>query len=237
MKLPHNVNLQTKDTPPPHGVGRADAELGGDMKRRWRWPALVLVLGVGVLLVANITGVAPVPNGPLGGHEAAAPDPGGVSTLNYVADRAHIYLTPLVENTGLVPVTIVRVTPVGVTVPGSVRVIGSLPINMDDPAERGPDGMDTIALGVQPDPGPGWGSPQPVAGVTVDPKGTAQHQGRAFLVEITPDPTQETGVLRFDVEYAIGPLHFVTTAWGPLGTTVTMCPQDRPLAQDGCVAG
>ena len=141
------------------------------MKRRWRWPALVLVLVVGVLLIANATGVAPVSNGPLGGHEVAAPDPGGVSTLNYVADRPHIYLTPLVENTGPVPVTIVRVTPVGVTVPGSVRVIGSLPFNMDDPAERGPDGMDTITLGVQPDPGPGWDSPQPVIGVAVDPEG------------------------------------------------------------------
>ena len=238
MTLPHNVNFQAKDTPPPHRVGRADAELGGNMKRRWRWPALVLVLVVGVLLIANATGVAPVSNGPLGGHEVAAPDPGGVSTLNYVADRPHIYLTPLVENTGPVPVTIVRVTPVGVTVPGSVRVIGSLPFNMDDPAERGPDGMDTITLGVQPDPGPGWDSPQPVTGVAVDPKGAALHQGRAFLVEITPDPTQATAVLRFDVEYAIGPFHFLTTAWGPVGTTVVMCPRDRPVAdENGCEAG
>lgn len=209
------------------------------MKRRWGRSAIVLALSLGaVLFIANVTGAAPVPNGPLGSYEAAVPDPGGVSTLNYIADRTHIYLTPLVENTGPVPVTIVRVTPVGVTVPGSVRVIGSLPFNRDDPAERGPDGMDTITLGVQPDPGPGWDSPQPVTGVTVDPKGTALHrQGRAFLVEITPDPARETGVLRFDVEYAIGPLRFLTTAWGPLGTTVIMCPQDRPMAQDGCVAG
>jgi hypothetical protein len=207
------------------------------MRRNWGRSAIALAVGLGaVLVVANVTGAAPVPNGPLGSHEAAEPDPGGMSTLNYVAGRTHIYLTPLVENTGPVPVTIVRVTPVGVTVPGSVRIIGSLPFNRDDPVERGPDGLDTITLGVQLGQGPGWDSPQPATGVTVDPKGTALHRGRAFLVEITPDPARETSVLRFDVEYAIGPFRFLTTAWGPVGTTVIVCPQDRPTARDGCVA-
>lgn len=189
------------------------------------------------LLALNGTGIAPIPIGPLGDHQPAVAD-NAMSTLNYDPQRAAEYLTALVENTGPVPVTIVRVTPIGMSVSGSVEVVGSQPFNSDDPSERGPDGMDRIMLGVQPDPGLGWTKPQPATGVTVDPKGSAQHQGRAFLVRVTPDPTQETFVLRFDVEYAIGPLHFLTTAWGPLGTTVVMCPRDRPVAgQNGCEAG
>jgi hypothetical protein len=185
------------------------------------------------LVALNMTGVLPLPRGPLGIHQAAIPD-SARSTLDYDPQRAAIYLTPLVENTGPFSVTIVRVTPVGTTVPGSVEVLGSLPFNTDDPTEHLADGTDRITFGIQPDPGPGWAQPQSVSGVTVAPKGSAQHQGRAFLARITPDPTQTTTVLRFDVEYTIGPIHFVTTAWGLLGTTVWVCPRDRPVgASDG----
>ena len=192
-----------------------------------------------VLLIAlNTTGIVLIPSGPLGDHQPAVRDPGGASTVDYDPQRTALYLAALVENTGPVPVTVIRVTPVGVTVPGSVEVLGSMPFNSDDPAERGPGMTGMIMLGIQPDPGPGWASPQAVTGVTVDPKGSAQHQGRAFLVRITPDPTQDTAVLRFDVEYAIGPIHFLTTAWGALGTTVVICGRDRPNAGSGvCAAG
>lgn len=196
--------------------------------------AALVVVG---LLALNVTGTTPVPVGPLGQPQPAVPDSGGVSTLTYDPQRTAEYLTALVENTGAVPVTVLRVTPVGVTVPGSAELVGSLPFNSDDPREHTPSGMDRIMLGIQEDPGPGWATMEPVTGMTVDPKGAAQYQGRAFLVRVTPDPTRETTVLRFDVEYTIGPLHFVTTAWGPVGTTVIMCPRGRPMAaQDGCVA-
>jgi hypothetical protein len=77
-----------------------------------------------------------------------------------------------------------------------------------------------------------------VTDAAVDPNAPASHHGRAFLVRITPDPTQETSVLRFDVEYTVGPFHFLTTAWGALGTTIVICPRDRPMSgQDGCEAG
>jgi hypothetical protein len=200
--------------------------------------AVVPVVAVAVLLGINVTGAAPLPTGPLGDQQPAVRDPGGASTVNYDPKVAALYLTALVENTGPFPVTIVRVIPIGVTVPGSVQVVGSMPFNTDDPSEKLPGGLDRIMLGVQPDPGPGWNSSQPATGVTVDPKGPAHHQGRAFLVRISPDPTQETGVLRFDVEYTVGPLHFLTTAWGPLGTTIVMCPRQRPMGgEDGCSAG
>jgi hypothetical protein len=195
--------------------------------------ALVLV----ALLAANTTGSALIPIGPLGDHQPAVRDPGGASTVNYDPQRMALYLTALVENAGPLPATVVRVTPVGVNVPGSVEILGSMPFDSDDPAERDPGGTDRIMLGVQSDPGAGWASPQPVTGVMVDPKGLAQHQGRAFLVRLTPDPTQDTAVLRFEVEYMIGPFHFLTTAWGPLGTTVVVCGRDRPKAgPDGCQA-
>lgn len=198
----------------------------------------LVALIVVTLLALNVTGIAPIPNGPLGNHQPAVRDGGGASTLNYEPQTTAIYLTALVENTGPLPATVVRVTPTGVTVPGSVEVVGSLPFNSDDPSERLSDGMDGVMLGVQPDPGPRWGRPQPVTGVRVDPKGLAQYQGRAFLVRITPDPTQATAVLRFDVEYTVGPFHFLTTAWGPIGTTVVMCPRDRPIGgANGCEAG
>jgi len=207
------------------------------------WSRRLIAVGLAALIVVtllalNVTGIAPVPTGPLGDHQPAVRDPGGASTLDYVAQNTNIYLTALVENAGPLPATVVRVTPIGITVPGSVEVLGSLPFDTDDPGERLPEGMDRIMLGVQPDPGPSWRSPQPGSGVTVDPKGSAQHQGRAFLVRITPDPTQVTAVLRFDVEYTVGPFHFLTTAWGPVGTTVVMCPRDRPKAgENGCEAG
>ncbi len=198
----------------------------------------VVFVGMLAVLVANASGAAPLPTGPMGSLAGAVPDPGGVSTLDYYAGGSPRYLTPVVENTGPVAVTIVRVTPVGDLVPGSVVVLGSMPFDTSDPNEFSPDGMDRIALGVVEDPGPGWAAPQPVAGVSVEPKGPAMHQGRAFLVRVTPDPTREVGVLRFDVEYAIGPVHFVTTAWGPVGTTITICPAERPKGgENGCGAG
>jgi hypothetical protein len=208
-----------------------------------QWSRKRIAVGLAVLIVVtllalNVTGIAPVPTGPLGDHQTAVRDGGGASTLNYDPQNSAIYLTALVENAGPLPAVVVRVTPTGVTVPGSMEVIGSLPFNSDDPDERLPDGTDRVMLGVQPDPGPSWTRPQPVTGVTVDPKGSAKHQGRAFLVQVTPDPTQVTAVLRFDVEYTVGAFHFLTTAWGPIGTTVVMCPRDRPTGRaKGCVAG
>lgn len=193
-----------------------------------------LVVGLGALTVAgllvlNVVGLAPLPLGPLGDHQPAVPDI-AVDTIDYDPHQIPWYMTALVENTGPVVVTIVRVTPVGTTVPGSVEVLGSLPFSSGDPASVGSDGMPQITLGIQPDPGPAWTSPQPITGVTVEPKGAAQHEGRAFLVRVTPDPILETAVLWFDVEYAIGPVHFVTTAWGPVGTTLVFCGRDRPVA-------
>ena len=196
----------------------------------------VATLMVVALVALNVTSIALIPIGPLGDHQPAVPDVAS-ETIDYAAERVPVYLTALVENTGPVPVTVVRVTPIGTSVPGSVEVLGSLPFNSDDPTEYGPDGMDQIMLGVQPDPGARWAAPQSVTGVTVDPKGPAQYQGRAFLVRVTPDPTRETAVLRFDVEYTIGPFHFLTTAWGPVGTSIVMCGPDRPVAgSDGCEA-
>jgi hypothetical protein len=206
--------------------------------RRLRVAAALAGVVALLLLALNVTGLAPIPTGPLGDHAATVPDPGGVSTLDFEPKRSRIYLSAVVENAGPVPVTVVRVTAVGVSVPGSVAILGSLPFNSDDPAEQQQGGLPTILLGVQPDPGPGWASPQPVTGGSVAPQGKAQYKGRAFLVRVTQDPTRVTAVLRVDVEYTIGPLHFLTTAWGPIGTTVIMCPRDRPTAgENGCGAG
>jgi len=196
--------------------------------------ALLAILAIGVAL--NVTGLIPIPVGPLGDHQPALAD-SARSTLDYVPSRTAVYLSALVENTGPIAATIVRVTPVGVSVPGSVTVLGSLPFNSNDRSQSAPTGLPRVLLGVQQDPGHGWTSPDPVTGVSVDPKGSAQYEGRAFLVRIAADPTQVTTVLRFDVEYTVGPFHFLTTAWGPVGTTVVMCPRDLPDGTaDGCAA-
>ncbi|MHB8960264.1 MAG: hypothetical protein ACYDAN_11610, partial [Candidatus Limnocylindrales bacterium] len=84
--------------------------------------AAVLVSALGAL---NVTGVLPIPVGPLGDRQSAARDNAG-STVNYDTARRAVYLTALVENTGMTPVTVVGVSPVGVTVPGSVEVLGSM---------------------------------------------------------------------------------------------------------------
>jgi hypothetical protein len=202
------------------------------VKSSRRLIALIAAVAVVAAIALNVAGVVLIPVGPMGSQQPAVRDVAR-STLNH-RDNAE-YLTPIVEDTWPVSVTVVRVTPVGVTVPGSVQVLGSLAFDISDPAERLPDGTDGIMLGVQSDPGPGWSGPQPAAGVIVEPKGAAEHRGRAFLVRITPDPDMETAVLHFDVEYTLGPFHFITTAWGPLGTTVVMCGGERPVAgQDGC---
>jgi len=196
--------------------------------------AAVLVIG---LVALNVTNAAPLPTGPLGDHQAL--DSSAVDDMvDYQPGESVLYIAALVENTGPFPVTVIRVTPLGVTVPGSVEVLGSLPFNRDDPAERGSDGLDRIVLGLQPDPGPAWASPEPVTGVTVEPKGSASDAGRAFLVRITRDPSQETAVYGFDVEYTIGPFHLITTAWGAIGTHIVLCGRDRPMSgSDGCHAG
>ncbi|HJW21232.1 MAG TPA: hypothetical protein VJ506_02265 [Candidatus Limnocylindrales bacterium] len=195
--------------------------------------ATIAVIGVVAL---NVTDAVAIPFGPLGDQQPPVPDVAG-DTIDYAPGRVPEYLSPLVENLGPVAVTIVRVTPIGVTVPGSVEILGSRSFNSDDPSQYGPTGLPLVMLGVQPDPGPGWASPEPATGVTVDPKGPAQYQGRAFLVRVTPDPTEETAVLRFDVEYTIGPFHFVATAWGPVGTTLVFCGRDRPATgSNGCQA-
>ena len=206
-----------------------------------RWSRTRIAIGavaaiVLVLLALNVTGIAPVPTGPLGDHEPAVSDV-AVTTMGHDPAGTPVYLVPVVENAGPLSATVVRVTPTGVTVPGSVEVLGSLPFDEEASSEHGSDGMDLIVLGIALDPGPAWSTPQPVIGVTVEPRRTEHRQGRAFLVRVTPDPAQETTVLLFDVEYTIGPLHFLTTAWGALGTTLVMCPRDRPVAgDDGCVA-
>jgi hypothetical protein len=206
-------------------------------RRSTRLAAAVAALVLLALAALNVTGAAPIPLGPLGNHQDALLY-GASVTIDYAADRVPIYLTAVVENTGSpLAVTVVRVTAIGVAVPGSVEILGSLAFNTDDPSQRDLNGQNDILLGIQADPGSAWTDPQPVTGVTVDPKGSALHEGRAFLVRITPDPTRETAVYGFDVEYRIGPLHFLTTAWGPAGTSILMCGADRPHASsDGCVA-
>ncbi len=195
----------------------------------------VPVVVIAAWLALNVTGVAPIPTGPLGDHEPPVRDIAW-STLNYVPVRTIHYLTPLVENTWSLPVTVVRLTPTGVSAHGSVDVVGSLPFDYDDPSERNPDGTDKVALGIQASPGSTWDHPDPVTGVTVPPRGEALHAGRAFLVRITTDPVWDTYVTRFDVEYTVGPFHFLTTAQGPLGTTVIVCGQknDAVAASYGC---
>ena len=201
------------------------------MKSSRRLIALIAAVAVVAAIALNVAGVVLIPVGPMGSQQPAVRDVAR-STLNH-RDNAE-YLTPIVED-------LARVRHRGTSNarrgdgPRVVQVLGSLAFDISDPAERLPDGTDGIMLGVQPDPGPGWSGPQPAAGVIVDPKGAAEHRGRAFLVRITPDPDMETAVLHFDVEYTLGPFHFITTAWGPLGTTVVMCGGERPVAgQDGC---
>jgi hypothetical protein len=60
--------------------------------------------------------------------------------------------------------------------------------------------------------------------------------GRAFLVRIDRDPVLEAHVDHVDVEYTVGPFRFVTSASSATGTSITFCPPERPVADDGCVA-
>ena len=205
------------------------------MQRVRIWGAVLGLVLLGSLVVANVTGYLPIPVGPLGarfeGEDLAT------LTTPHDADASPIYLVPFVVNCGPVDVRIDRVVPTGVTVPGSVDVLGSLPFDRGDPAEAGADGIHSIVGFIGPDLTAPWADPEPVAGATLSPVADDVDAGRAFLVRVTPDPLLETHVDHVDVEYSIGPFRFVTSAGSAAGTTVTMCGPDRPFVDDGCVSG
>ena len=184
------------------------------------------------LATLNITGVVPLPMGPLGGQQPAARDVAW-STMPFSPSPSPLYLVPFVTNGGPFSATIAAVIPRGVSVPGSVEVLGSLPFDREDPAQIRADGTHGVILGIEREPGPAWADPDPVAGAALEPTETGL-TGRAFLVRFTPDPRRETVVLRFDVEYTVGPFHFLTTADSALGTTLIACGPDRPVVDDGC---
>ena len=116
-------------------------------------------------------------------------------------------------------------------IPGGplVDVIGSLPFDHDQPPVAGDA---PVALGIERDPGPGWANPEPIDGATIGGLGS-ENPGRIFLVRSTADPTRESAVLQFDVEYRVGPVPFVTTARGPAGTTVVFCGPEAPTPDEG----
>jgi len=179
-------------------------------------------------LALNVTGNTLLTTGPLGDYHE--PDEDSINEIaDYVpGEQTALYFTADVDNSGPTAATIVRITPLGMTVPAAVQIVGSLPYNSDDPGEMNQDREDLILLGTQSDPGPAWANPQPNTGVSVEPKGSAQHGGRAFLIRISSDPTQETQVQGFAVEYTVGPFHFLTSTWGPSVYGIVMCPAAFP---------
>lgn len=203
--------------------------------RRRPWVVVGGLALVGVaLLGANVSGAVPLPFGPMGDRKPATRD-NAFGTMGHAFTTPPFYLTVQVENTSPVPVTVLGVRPIGETVPGSVEILGSRTFDESDPSQKDAEGMSTVVLGTALEAGPGWSDPDPVTGVTVEPGQTPQQQGRSFLVRITPDPERATAVLRFEVDYAVGPLRFVTTAWGALGTTIVFCGPEHPDADHGCV--
>ena len=113
-----------------------------------------LAIGVGIVaavlavpVVANATGAAdPIESGPLGDHQQPIED-GADMTMTYVPNRGPVYFTPYVQNAGPMPATIVRVVPVGVTVPGSVEVLWSLPFDHDAATAIGLPEAERVAMG------------------------------------------------------------------------------------------
>ena len=107
-------------------------------------------------LALNVTGNTLLTTGPLGDYHE--PDEDSINEIaDYVpGEQTALYFTADVDNSGPTAATIVRITPLGMTVPAAVQIVGSLPYNSDDPGEMNQDREDLILLSTQSDPGPAW---------------------------------------------------------------------------------
>lgn len=174
-----------------------------------------------VLAGLNVAGVLLIPTGPLGSH-ATGPDPASFTRDH---DASPVFLAPFVTNEWAVPVTITRITPIGVAPAGAVEILGGRPF--DDRAAMCRIGFVTdLPEDCSDLAAPGATS---AVGMTVGPADDPA-SGVQFLARLDPDPVVETRVERFEVEYTLGPFRFVTVAVGTAGTTLTACGMDRPVA-------
>jgi len=161
--------------------------------------ALLAILGgfaFGVGL--NVTGVAPIPRGPVG--VGSPPPDGHFGIVVLPAGRADhdgsVYTTMYLSDTWPVAATLLSITPMGVTDSAQVAMLGTA---VGDPTNG-------LALGATWDPGPGWGNPIPIAGATIPTGGPGKYL--LVLVGVHPTTAGDAAVSWFSVDYAIGPFRF-----------------------------
>jgi hypothetical protein len=162
-----------------------------------RTAILAVAAIVAIALGANITGLVPIPGGPVG----VASPPGGFGMTLLPAGRAgtdgSLYTTLTLFSNWPVSTTLLSVTPALATAPTAVTVLGT----HSNPVGGGLD------LGAVADPGPGWAHPDPVSGSTI-PTGGDPANLLLVLVKVSPTTVGDAAVAGFWLEYSVGPFRF-----------------------------
>jgi hypothetical protein len=204
----------TLSPPNRHSATMQNRTVSGVQRRR---APSRLAVAVGVVLVvlvgANVTGLAPIQGGPMGELRDRTADQ-SFEEVASAADRVR-YTTALAENNWPVPITILSVTAVGAEEDPAVTLVG---------AKAYASVGDGVILGFQEDLPAVWQSFDPIAGITVQPRGSAQHAGVAILIRF--DPVRDRDVLLRDVviDYAVGPFRFRSSAGSAIGLAILVCP-------------
>ena len=184
-----------------------------ERRRLWVSLAIVAIAAVIVVVGANATGLQPVQGGPLGALRDRTADE-SFEIAATAADRAR-YTTALAENDWSVPVTILSVSAIGAEHDAAVTIVGA----------KAYTGEETGAiLGFQEDLPPVWQTFDPIAGMTVQPRGAAQHAGVAILIRFDPMADRDVVLRDVVIDYAVGPFRFRSSAGSALGLAILVCP-------------
>jgi hypothetical protein len=164
---------------------------------RRRLLTLVVVV-VAIAIGLNVTGVVPVPGGPVG---VASQPPGGqfglaIMPAGRTDPNGTVYTTLYLTSSAPVAATLISVTPMDVTAGAQVSVFGTAAY----------DESSNLALGSAWDPGPGWQNPDPAAGATIPTGGPGHYL--LVLVGIRATTPDDAAVGWFRIDYSVGPFRF-----------------------------
>lgn len=162
-------------------------------------PILLVSLTLAIVVVASFVRF---PMGPLG--SVVSPGPGHTMGVFPPSSERVIYVTADVRNSWPLPVALESVRPILRGAGGTAEVIGA---QSYDNSKLGHEDQGLLLGSVDRLPSE-WVGDFPVAGTVVAPYDEARHNGVVILVRITPVEGAETDVAGYEIDYALGPLHF-----------------------------
>jgi hypothetical protein len=156
-------------------------------------------LGVAALAIGlNVSGVAPIPGGPVGVPGPPPPGSFGIAWLptGRAGTDGTLFTTLTLGSDWPVGATLVSVAPEVATAPTVVAVLGTHPNTA----------ADGLMLGAVTDPGAGWRDPAPIGDATIPVSGGPTYL--LVLVKISPATQGDAAVRGFWLDYSVGPFRF-----------------------------